>query len=95
MEGFSTVDYPNIVVNAGRNTSIEVPMKPAAEDVVTVTSEAPLLDERRISATELEKIPTARDPWIILQTTPGVLVDRVNVGGREGAAVARARPSPC
>ena len=59
------------------------------EDVITVTAESPLLDERRIStgatvaSTELEKIPTARDPWAILQSTPGVLTDRVNVGGNE------------
>lgn len=32
---------------------------------------------------ELEKIPTARDPWAILQKTPGVLTDRSNVGGLE------------
>ncbi|PYQ55329.1 MAG: hypothetical protein DMF53_28290, partial [Acidobacteria bacterium] len=32
---------------------------------------------------ELEKIPTARDPWAVLQSTPGVLTDRINVGGNE------------
>ena len=31
----------------------------------------------------LERVPAARDPWTILQATPGVLVDRVNVGGTE------------
>ncbi len=87
MEGFSSVDYPNIVVSIGRNTSIEVPMTDA--DIVTVTGESPLLDVRRltdrdtITAEELEKIPTARDPWAILQNTPGVLTDRINVGGNE------------
>ncbi|HET9208939.1 MAG TPA: carboxypeptidase regulatory-like domain-containing protein [Thermoanaerobaculia bacterium] len=89
LEGFSTIDYPNIVINVGRNTTIEVKLSPAVEDVITVTAESPLLDERRISTgatvsqTELEKIPTARDPWAILQTTPGVLTDRINVGGNE------------
>jgi Ca-activated chloride channel family protein len=49
----------------------------------------PLLDERRISTgatvslEELEKIPTARDPWAVLQETPGVQTDRINVGGNE------------
>jgi hypothetical protein len=89
LEGFSSVEYPNISINVGRNTEIEVTMNAAVEDVITVTAESPLLDERRISTgstisqTELEKIPTARDPWAILQTTPGVLTDRVNVGGNE------------
>ncbi len=89
LEGFSTVDYPNITIGVGRNTTIEVTLTPALEEVITVTSESPLLDERKVStgttvtATELEKIPTARDPWVILQQTPGVLVDRINVGGNE------------
>ncbi len=89
LEGFSTVDYPNISIGVGRNTTIEVTLTPALEEVITVTSESPLLDERKVSTgttvtqTELEKIPTARDPWVILQQTPGVLIDRVNVGGNE------------
>jgi hypothetical protein len=89
LEGFSTVEYPNITINIGRNTAIEVTLASAVEDVITVTAESPLLDERRISTgatvsqTELEKIPTARDPWAILQSTPGVLTDRINVGGNE------------
>jgi hypothetical protein len=54
-----------------------------------VTSESPLLDERKvsrgvsISQIELEKIPTARDPWAVVTQTPGVLSDRINVGGNE------------
>jgi hypothetical protein len=89
LEGFSTIDYPNISINIGRNTTIEVKLSAAVEDVITVTAESPLLDERRISTgatvsqTELEKIPTSRDPWAVLQTTPGVLTDRINVGGNE------------
>jgi hypothetical protein len=38
---------------------------------------------RAVSQAELEKIPGSRDPWVILQTTPGVLTDRINVGGNE------------
>jgi len=54
-----------------------------------VTSESPLLDERKVSKgttvsqIELEKIPTARAPWAIVTQTPGVLSDRINVGGSE------------
>ena len=28
-------------------------------------------------------MPTARDPWSLLSQAPGVLVDRINVGGNE------------
>jgi hypothetical protein len=31
LEGFSTIDYPNIVIKVGRNTTIEVKMSPAVE----------------------------------------------------------------
>ena len=89
LEGFSTLDYPNVVINIGRNVNLEMKLSAAVEDVITVTAESPLLDERRISTgatvdqTELEKIPTSRDPWAVLQSTPGVLTDRINVGGNE------------
>ncbi|MEA2695668.1 MAG: Ca-activated chloride channel, partial [Acidobacteriota bacterium] len=57
------------------------------EETIMVMTEAPLLDERKIavsstlSQTELQKIPVARDPWSILALMPGVLTDRINVGG--------------
>ena len=89
LEGFSTVEYPEVNIRVGRNTTLEIKLSPAVEEVITVTSESPLLDERKvskgttISQIELEKIPTARDPWAIVTQTPGVLSDRINVGGSE------------
>lgn len=89
LEGFSTVEYPNISINVGRNTNIEVTLSPAISETVTVTGEAPLIDERRldqgsnVSSEELSRVPTARDPWSLLSQAPGVIVDRVNVGGNE------------
>ncbi|MDX1644094.1 MAG: carboxypeptidase-like regulatory domain-containing protein, partial [Thermoanaerobaculia bacterium] len=89
LDGFSTVEQPNVVVALNRNTTINFTLSSAVEDVITVTSESPLLDERRlaqganISQVELEKIPTARDPWSVMNQAPGVLVDRINVGGNE------------
>jgi hypothetical protein len=55
----------------------------------TVREDSSLVDERRLSTgatvsqAELEKIPTARDPWAVLQSTPSILTDRINVGGNE------------
>jgi len=89
LEGFSTVEYPDVNVRVGRSTTLEITVSPAVEEVITVTSESPLLDERKVSRgttvsqIELEKIPTARDPWAIVTQTPGVLSDRINVGGNE------------
>jgi Ca-activated chloride channel family protein len=85
-------EQPTAPANARPVTRI-VPVNPPREervlDEITVTAESPRLDERHLSTgatvtlTELDKIPTAPDPWAILQTTPGVLTDRINVGGNE------------
>ncbi|HXU33671.1 MAG TPA: carboxypeptidase-like regulatory domain-containing protein, partial [Thermoanaerobaculia bacterium] len=49
LEGFSTLEYPNVNVNFSRFTTAELTLSATVEDVITVTAEAPLLDERRIS----------------------------------------------
>ena len=87
LDGFSSLSYPNIEIRVARNTTIEIRLPAAIEEVISVTAESPLLDERklasgtRVSRVELEKIPTARDPWAILNQAPGVVVRDVNVGG--------------
>src|SRR5215471_18153960 len=90
LQGFSTVNRENVVVQAGRNTELTVPMKlSAVAATVTVTGEAPILETKRVgtgsqvSQEELKSIPTARDPWVVLQSVPGVAIDRVNVAGSE------------
>jgi hypothetical protein len=89
LEGFSTIERPDLTIRVGGKASIEVTMSGAVKDIITVTAEAPLLDERKVtqgsnvSTVELDKVPTARDPWSLLSQAPGVLVDRVNVGGNE------------
>ncbi|HEY0556316.1 MAG TPA: carboxypeptidase-like regulatory domain-containing protein [Thermoanaerobaculia bacterium] len=55
LEGFSTIDYPNVQLNDRRNTSIEIKMSAAVEDVITVTAESPLLDDRARPRPEEEK----------------------------------------
>lgn len=89
LEGFATVSMPRVAVNIGRNTSLEIVLQPAVSDAITVTGGVPLLDERQldqgaiVSSEDLARIPTARDPWSLLSQAPGVIVDRVNVGGNE------------
>ena len=89
LQGYSTLEYPDIGVRVGGKTTIEITLSTAVQDVITVTGEAPLLDERKvntgasITAEALDKVPTARDPWSLLSQAPGVLVDRFNLGGNE------------
>jgi hypothetical protein len=89
LAGFGTATRNGVTVNLGRNADVTLTLNPAASESITVTAEAPLLDVRKtgtgadVSKVELEKVPTARDPWVILQQTPGVVMDRNNVGGNE------------
>ncbi|MEM8960395.1 MAG: TonB-dependent receptor, partial [Acidobacteriota bacterium] len=88
LEGFQTVKS-DVAVRVGRNTSLDIVMATTFEDVILVTGGDALIDPRKITTgaaveqIELEKIPTSRDPWAILQTVPGVKMDRINVGGNE------------
>jgi hypothetical protein len=107
LEGFSSVEYPNVVVSGGAVT-VEMTLNNAVEDTITVTAESPMLDERRtgqtetiplnqrtgggsldlrrkrrvdtgstMSQAEIEKIPTARDPYAILNELKQGLVGGV------------------
>jgi hypothetical protein len=89
LEGFSSVDYPDISVNLGGKAQLVLTLSSSIKETITVTADAPLLDERKvtrgavISTKDLSNIPTARDPWSLLTQAPGVLADRINVGGNE------------
>jgi hypothetical protein len=89
LSGFGSATRQGITVNLGRNADVTMTLNPAAAESIVVTAEAPLLDVRKtgtgadVSKVELESVPTARDPWVILQQTPGILMDRNNVGGNE------------
>ncbi len=58
-----------------------IPMAPRA--TVRIAALAPAVPPEEDQEMVLEKIPTARDPWAVLQSMPGVLTDRQNVGGTE------------
>jgi hypothetical protein len=90
LSGFATVNQENVAVNVGQNTEITVPMRVSAvQETVTVRAVTPLIDTRKVqtgatmSTEELKEIPTARDPWVLLQSVGGVQIDRINVAGSE------------
>jgi hypothetical protein len=89
LTGFATVKR-SVIVAIGRNVEIEAVLKLASvQEAVTVTAETPLIDTKKagtlttVTKDELARIPTSRDPWGLLQTVPGVTVDRVNLAGNE------------
>ncbi len=89
LAGYGTATRTGVSVNIGRNSDVSMTLNPSVSQTITVTAEAPLLDTRRtgtgatVTQVELEQVPSARDPWVILQQVPGVLMDRINIGGNE------------
>ncbi|HEY3202977.1 MAG TPA: carboxypeptidase regulatory-like domain-containing protein [Thermoanaerobaculia bacterium] len=90
LQGFTKITKPDVQVSVGQNTNTSAALRiSSVEATVTVKGEPSLLDTRKVETgavvdqEQLKSIPTARDPWVILQTVPGVQVDRVNVGGSE------------
>ena len=57
------------------------------QETITVTGESPIVDTKATGTKQtftnelLQSIPSARDPWVILQQTAGIAMDRENVGG--------------
>jgi carboxypeptidase family protein len=87
--GFAITSREAIVqVGGSVDLSLELRVAPVVE-TLTVNAASPILDPRasgtatNFSASELTSIPTARDPFSLARGVPGVLMDRVNVGGNE------------
>src|SRR3954447_17575608 len=90
LAGFSDYLNKRVIVAAGSSATLAVKLGLAGVSTqVEVTAGAPVLDNKKtatstnISQEELQEVPSSRDPWVVLQTVPGVIVDRVNVGGAE------------
>jgi hypothetical protein len=90
LASFKKAQRPNIVITTGFNAGVDQKMEIGnMTEEVTISAASPVVDTKKtttgavFTADVLEKIPTARDPWAILQSTPGVLTDRINVGGNE------------
>lgn len=85
-------DYTNTTVAVGAGSIVDLKVTMSVGGVTAtenVRAETPMLDTKKesistnVSLDELQKIPSSRDPWVVLQTIPGIIVDRVNVGGAE------------
>ncbi len=87
LAGYGNATRTGVGVRVGANADVTMTLNPSVSESITVTAEAPLLDVRKtgtgvnVPKVELDKIPTSRDPWTILESSPGVQVDRINVGG--------------
>jgi hypothetical protein len=89
LSGFATVNR-EVIVNTGQNANLSFSLKVATvEETITITAETPIVDTKRVGTAttltkeELAQVPQGRDPWAVLNSVPGVQVDRVSVAGNE------------
>ena len=90
LPGFKTVVREDITVTIGFNASVNQQLAlSTVQETVTVSGESPIVDTKSTTAKttfdleSLQSIPSARDPWVMLERTPGIAMDRANVGGTQ------------
>ena len=88
LQGFKKATRPDIIIVTGFNAPIDQALAVGTmTEEVTVSAETPIVDPRRTTVggtfdvQMLEKIPTARDPWMVIYMAPGVQLSGTNVGG--------------
>jgi hypothetical protein len=88
LAGFKTVVKQAIDVTVGFSANVSTQLGVSAvQETVTVTGESPVVDTKQtgtkqtFTLDQLQNIPSARDPWVILQQTAGIAMDRENIGG--------------
>ena len=88
LTGFKRVIRTEVRIQAGFNAEVNGRLELSSlQETVTVTGESPIIDIRsntlgtNFGKELLEKIPSARDPWVILEQTPGMVMSVQNVGG--------------
>src|SRR5438477_5340610 len=88
LTGFKTVVNQDIFVTVGFSAAVNAQMAiSTVQETITVTGASPIVDTKETGTKQtftnelLQSIPSARDPWVILQQTAGIAMDRENIGG--------------
>src|SRR5919106_923828 len=90
LPGFRTTVMQDIRITIGFRAQVNAELGVSnVQETVTVTGESPLIDTRETGAKTtfdfetLQNLPSARDPWVMLERAPAITMDRVNVGGTQ------------
>ena len=91
LAGFKTIVREKQAVSFGRDLNFDLVMEQSAlKEEVVVIGKAPVIDTKKaqvgknIGEDMIMRLPTARNPWVIMALVPGMLIDREDVGGNEG-----------
>jgi carboxypeptidase family protein len=87
LASFKKAIRPNVVITTGFNAEVDQKLELGQmTEEVTISAASPLVDTKKtttggtFTSDVMEKIPTARDPWQVINMAPGVQAG-LNVGG--------------
>jgi hypothetical protein len=90
LAGFRQLQQQGVQIQSGFSAQINAKLElSTVQESVTVSAASPVVDTKQTTTgatftTEvLQGIPTARDPWVLLEQTPGVVMNQQNVGGNK------------
>jgi hypothetical protein len=90
LTGFRTVVRQDVRVDLGSSATINQQLELSnVQEVVTITAATPVVEAKSTTARTtfdlqmLQRLPSARDPWVMLERVPNIAMDRVNVGGTQ------------
>jgi hypothetical protein len=89
IEGFTEIRQEEVRVSTGSQVQLEITMRPSLAEEFTVIGETPIVDSKKTGQADtfnrdyLEDVPGGRDPWVIIDQTTSIDVDRYNVAGSE------------
>jgi hypothetical protein len=88
--GFKTLVRDGVRVEIGFTAEVNAKLEiSTVQETITVSGDSPVVDTTAVRTGEtfnrehLESIPTARDPWVVLEMTPGMVMNQQNVGGNK------------
>lgn len=89
LDKFTTVRQEDIRVVTGGSVDLQITMQPSVTEELTVLGEGSFGDSTstgivaNYSREYLEDVPSGRDPWFLINMSPGVDSDRFNTGSEQ------------
>ena len=95
LAGFNSLKRSGIAITLGFTANVNVELALATlQETVTVSGASPVIDtsatriQQNFKMEQLQSLPNARDMWALLAVTPGVAVNRIDVGGNRAGTQA-------
>lgn len=90
LPGFKQLLRQGLLISTGFAAEVNVKLElTGVQETVTVAGESPVVDTKQTTTGAtftqemLQGLPTARDPWVLLEHTPGMVMNQQNVGGNK------------